>query len=440
MLPQEVLDILRRLNESGYAAYAVGGCVRDRLLGRVPEDWDLTTSARPEQVMELFAGHCIPSGLQHGTVTVRRNRRSFEVTTFRTDGVYSDHRHPDQVTFSDRLEEDLSRRDFTVGAMAMDADGRIVDLFGGREDLKNGVIRCVGDPDQRFDEDALRIMRALRFASVLRFSIDPDTADAIRRSREKLRHIAPERIREEMNKLLCGPDAARILLAFPEVIGVFLPEMLDAVGLDQRNPYHCYDVWEHTVRSVEAAPAEPILRWTMLFHDLGKTRCMTVDEAGVGHFYGHGKISCAMAREAMMRLKFDNDSRDRIERLVDWHDRVIPCNRKGLRRTVNKLGPEDALRLIAVKRADNLAQAPACRGRQGELDRARQILDELMAEDACFSLKQLAVNGRDMMALGLSGPAVGRMLQRLLELVLEEELPNRQEDLLRRAEEEKDRI
>ena len=435
MLPREVLEILRRLNERGYEAYAVGGCVRDQLLGRTPDDWDLTTSARPEQVMELFAPHCIPTGLQHGTVTVRQDHRSFEVTTFRTDGVYSDHRHPDEVHFSDRLEEDLKRRDFTVGAMAMDAQGRIVDLFGGREDLKNGVIRCVGEADRRFDEDALRIMRALRFMSVLGFSIAPDTADAIRRGREKLRHIAVERICVEMTKLLCGADAARVLLEFPEVIGVFLPEMLPAVGFEQRNRHHCYDVWEHTVRAVEAVPTEPVLRWAMLFHDLGKPHCFTLDEDGVGHFYGHGKISRTLAAEAMSRLKFDNDSRSRIELLVDWHDRMIPCTRKGLRRALNKLGADGVAQLIAVKRADNLAQAPAYRERQRELDRAEEIITELLAEDACFSLKQLAVDGRDMMALGLSGPAIGQMLQRLLEQVLEEKLPNDREILLQWAQE-----
>ena len=435
MLPREVLEILRRLNERGYEAYAVGGCVRDQLLGRTPDDWDLTTSARPEQVMELFAPHCIPTGLQHGTVTVRQDHRSFEVTTFRTDGIYSDHRHPDEVHFSDRLEEDLKRRDFTVGAMAMDAQGRIVDLFGGREDLKNGVIRCVGEADRRFDEDALRIMRALRFMSVLGFSIAPDTADAIRRGREKLRHIAVERICVEMTKLLCGADAARVLLEFPEVIGVFLPEMLPAVGFEQRNRHHCYDVWEHTVRAVEAVPTEPVLRWAMLFHDLGKPHCFTLDEDGVGHFYGHGKISRTLAAEAMSRLKFDNDSRSRIELLVDWHDRMIPCTRKGLRRALNKLGADGVAQLIAVKRADNLAQAPAYRERQRELDRAEEIITELLAEDACFSLKQLAVDGRDMMALGLSGPAIGQMLQRLLEQVLEEKLPNDREILLQWAQE-----
>ena len=260
MLPPEVLRIIRRLNGAGHLAYAVGGCVRDQLLGRTPEDWDLTTSARPEQVMELFAPHCVPTGLAHGTVTVRQDQRCVEVTTFRTDGPYSDHRHPDAVKFSHRLEEDLRRRDFTIGAMAMDADGGIVDLFGGREDLENGVIRCVGRADRRFEEDALRLMRALRFASVLGFSVASDTADAIRRHRRELRHVAPERLRVEMTKLLCGSDAARVLLDFPEVIAVFLPQMAAAVGFEQRNSHHCYDVWEHTARAVAAVPEQKIPR------------------------------------------------------------------------------------------------------------------------------------------------------------------------------------
>ncbi|MBE6990168.1 MAG: CCA tRNA nucleotidyltransferase [Ruminococcaceae bacterium] len=430
MLPRQALDILHRLNENGYEAYAVGGCVRDQLLGREPEDWDMTTSARPEQVMALFAGHCIPTGLQHGTVTVRQEHRSFEVTTFRTDGVYSDHRHPDAVAFSNSLEEDLRRRDFTIGAMAMGADGRIVDLFGGQEDLRNGVIRCVGDAERRFDEDALRIMRALRFAAVLGFSVAPDTADAIRKKAEDLRKIAVERIRVEMDKLLCGAHAAEVLLAFPDVIAVFLPEMRDAVGFQQKNPHHCYDVWEHTVRAAAAAPAEPMLRWTLLFHDLGKPKCFTQDEAGVGHFYGHGRVSCRLAAEATTRLKFDNASRERIELLVTWHDRYIPLTHRSFRRALNALGEEALRQLLAVKRADNMAQAPAYRSRLEKLDQAERLLDELLAADACFSLKQLAVNGRDIMALGLRGQAVGRMLQTLLGQVLEERLPNERSALL----------
>ena len=433
MLPEEVRSILRRLNENGYEAYAVGGCVRDGLLGRAPQDWDLTTSARPEQVAALFPGRCIPTGLQHGTVTVRQGGRSFEVTTFRSDGVYSDHRHPDQVTFSASLSEDLARRDFTIGAMAMDAEGNVTDLWGGQEDLRRGVIRCVGEADRRFEEDALRIMRALRFASVLGFAIEPETAAALRRKAPLLRAIAAERIAAEMDRLLLGEHVLEVLLAYPDVLGVFLPEVLPAVGFDQRNPHHCYDVWGHTAHAVAEGAPERAVRWALLFHDLGKPNCFTVDEAGVGHFYGHGKVSCDLARAAMGRLKFDTATRERVALLVDWHDRVVPNTHRSYRRVLNALGAEAAGQLLEVKRADNLAQAPACRGRQKELDRAREILDELLAQDACFSLSQLAVKGQDVLALGLRGPAVGRVLQRLLNDVVEERLPNDRAALLERA-------
>ncbi len=430
MLPDEVRMIIGRLNDRGYDAYAVGGCVRDSLLGRKPDDWDLTTSARPEEVMEIFSGCCIPTGLQHGTVTVRQNHQSYEVTTFRTDGGYTDHRHPDQVSFTRSLEEDLKRRDFTIGAMAMDSTGRIIDLFGGQKDLRDGVIRCVGDADTRFDEDALRIMRALRFASVLGFRIAPETSDAIHLGKDKLKSIAAERIREEMNKFLCGPKVAEVLLEYPDVIAVFLPEILESVGVDQKNPHHCYDIWEHTVRSIEASPANTILRWTMLFHDLGKPRCFTLDEKGIGHFYGHGIISSEITRSETAKLKFDNWSRNRICLLVEWHDRDIPCTRKGLRRAMNLLGTEGTEQLIAVKRADNLAQAPEYRGTQKVLDKAMEILKELIEEDACFTISQLSVNGNDMLELGITGPDIGRTLNSLLELVLEETLQNRREELL----------
>ncbi len=430
MMPQPVREILQRLQQAGYEACAVGGCVRDTLLGRTPEDWDLTTSARPEQVMALFPGHSIPTGLQHGTVTVRRGGASFEVTTFRTDGVYSDHRHPDTVRFSDSLEEDLCRRDFTVGAMAMEADGRIIDLFGGREDLARRQIRCVGSPERRFSEDALRIMRGLRFASVLGFAVEKETREAMRSCAPMLRSIAAERLRVEMTKLLTGPDASRVLLEAPEIFGVFLPEILPAVGFPQRNRYHCFDVWEHTARAVGAAPPDPVVRWTLLFHDLGKPDCFTEDAQGEAHFHGHAERSGILAAEAMRRLKFDNDSRDAILRLVERHDREIVSSRRSVRRCLNVLGPQGMEQLLSVKRADILAQAAAYRSRLDDLDEVKRIADGLIASNACFSLGQLAVNGRDMMELGLRGPAVGEMLRCLLDQVLEERLPNEKGILL----------
>ena len=435
MLPPSVLSILRALNGAGFAAYAVGGCVRDSLLGRSPDDWDVTTAARPEQVMALFPGESIPTGLQHGTVTVRSGGMSVEVTTFRADGVYSDHRHPDEVSFSADLTEDVKRRDFTVNAMAMDAAGEITDLFGGREDLQSRVIRCVGDPYRRFEEDALRILRALRFAAVLDFTVESVTAAACRDLAPTLKCIAAERITAEMTKLLCGASARRVLLEFPDVIGVFLPEILPAVGFDQRNVHHIYDVWEHTARAVGASENDPVVRWAMLFHDLGKPACFTVDGQGVGHFYGHGRRSLSIARDAMSRLKFSNEHRRQVADLVDWHDRVIPVTARGMRRCLNALGEEGTARLIAVKRADNLAQSPAYRSRQRQLDEAEAIVADLLSRDACFSLRQLAVNGRDMTALGLSGPAVGGMLRQLLERVLAEELPNDRDALLQWARE-----
>ena len=439
MLPQAVDGILRSLEEAGFSAYAVGGCVRDLLLCRTPRDWDVTTSARPEQVMALFAPHAIPTGLLHGTVTVCQGGERFEVTTFRADGVYSDHRHPDSVAFSGRLEDDLARRDFTIGAMAMDRRGEIVDLFGGRDDLDRGLLRCVGDASARFEEDALRIMRLLRFASELDFSIDPDTERAAREGCGALRYIAPERLREEMSRLLCGKAVCRVLRSYPDIIGTFLPEILPTVGLDQKNPHHCYDVWGHTAHAVASSPPDPLIRWTLLFHDLGKGKCFTVDEGGIGHFYGHGAVSATLAEQIMARLRFDNDSRRCILRLVDWHDRDIPRTRKSLRRALNRLGEDGLRQLITVKRADNAAQAPAYFAPvQRELDLAEEIVAELLAEDACFSLRQLAVNGRDMMALGLRGQQIGAMLQHLLSEVLEEHLPNEREILLHEAEQMKE--
>lgn len=430
MFPEEVKTVLKRLESAGFAAYIVGGCVRDLLMGRIPEDWDMTTSARPEQVMALFEGHCIPTGLQHGTVTVRENHRSFEITTFRADGDYADHRHPDTVHFSDTLAEDLQRRDFTVNAMAMDLRGELTDLYGGREDLRNRVIRCVGDPDKRFNEDALRIMRALRFASVLGFTIAPKTAQSLCSQRELLRDIAVERIYVEMNKLLCGDSAADVLLAYPEVIGVFLPEILPCVGFDQRNYHHCYDVWEHSIRAMAAAPKDAALRWTMLLHDAGKPAVFTQDDDGVGHFYGHAKVSIELAKTAMSHLKFPTAQQQQILTLIEWHDREISRTEKSIRRALNKLGAEGLRQLIAVKRADNMGQAEEFRWVQQELDRAEEIMETLLAQDACFSLKQLAIRGGDAAALGLQGAAIGAALQRALEAVLDGEIPNDREALL----------
>ena len=433
MFPAAVSAVLARLEQAGFAAYAVGGCVRDTLLHRVPEDWDVTTAARPEQVAALFAGQCIPTGLPHGTVTVRQDGLPIEVTTFRADGPYSDHRRPDAVRFSRSLAEDLCRRDLTVNAMAMDRRGVVTDLHGGREDLRRGMLRCVGEPDRRFDEDALRIMRTLRFAAVLGFSVEAETAAALRRKAPLLADIAAERLLSEMDRLLCGSHVLPVLLAYPDVLGSFLPELLPCVGLDQRNRHHCYDVWEHTAHAVAAVPPEPVLRWAMLLHDIGKPACFTVDQQGVGHFYGHPKVSAALAEEMCRRLRMDKRTAREIVTLVQWHDRDIPRTEKAIARAVHQLGEDTFRRLLSIKRADNLAQHPAYRGRLAEIDKAEALLDGLLAKQACFSLRELAVNGNDLLALGLSGPAVGRTLEALLAQVLDGALPNEREALLAQA-------
>lgn len=429
-LPETVKSVLGTLEGAGREAWCVGGCVRDLLLGRRPADWDVTTSALPEETLALFGADAAPTGLRHGTVTVRTAEGAVEVTTYRCDGRYRDHRRPERVTFTSSVTEDLRRRDFTVNAMALDLRGTLLDPFDGQRDLRAGVLRCVGTPERRLTEDALRILRGLRFSAVLGFSIEGETARALHRCRRLLTAIAAERIQTEVVKLLCGPWAAEVLRGYPDVAGVFWPELLALVGLDQRNPHHCYDAWEHTLHALEAVSPDPVLRLTLLLHDVGKPPCRTVDAAGVGHFYGHPAVSRTLAENMLRRLKFDTATRETVTRLVEWHDRDIPRTDRGLRRALLALGEADLRRLMAVKRADNLAQAPAFRGVQREIDRAEEILNGLLARDECFSLRQLAVNGRDLAALGLAGPEIGRTLQSLLEQVVDGETPNRREELL----------
>ena len=436
-IPEHVKTILSRLEAAGHEAYCVGGAVRDRLLGRAPGDWDVTTSALPEEVSALFAPHALPTGLRHGTVTVKpEGVPGVEVTTYRRDGAYSDCRRPDSVEFTASLEEDLARRDFTVNAMALDLRGALADPFGGGEDLKRGLLRAVGEPEKRFGEDALRILRGLRFAARLGFSIEAGTDRALRACAPLLERIAPERVREELTGILCGPYAEKVLVSYPDVLGVVLPEIAPSVGFDQRSVYHCYDVWEHTARAVGAAPPAPVLRWTMLLHDLGKPDTFFLDGEGRGHFYGHWRKSAEYAGAILDRLRFDRHSRDLILTLVERHDCELPLSEKSVRKNLARYGEEAVRALLAVKRADNLAQAPEYRDRQVLIGQWEDLLNLVLQEGACFSLRQLAVRGGDLTALGLRGPAVGRVLQALLDQVLDGKLPNDREILLRCVREE----
>ena len=413
-LPKSVQIVLRRLEEDGQEAWCVGGCVRDSLLGRTPEDWDVTTSALPEQIMELFGAQARPTGLQHGTVSVTLEGETVEVTTFRVDGTYHDHRRPDQVTFTRSLEEDLHRRDFTIKAMALNLRGELRDPFCGQSDLAAGVLRCVGEPERRFEEDALRILRGVEEA----------TAMGIHRCAPLLAQIAPERIAKELMGLLVGARADAVLREYPDVIGVFWPEILPMVGFDQRNRHHCYDVWEHTLHALSYTPPDPVVRCVMLLHDIGKPKTFTLDAEGHGHFRGHPLVSRDLSEEMLRRLKCSNAFCQTVTRLVEWHDRGICQDERTLRRALYSLGEQDLRRLLVIKRADNLAQSPAFRQRQAELDWAEKELARLLDEQACMSLRDLAVNGKDLTDMGLRGPEIGAMLETLLERVVDGELPN----------------
>ena len=430
-LPSPVLGAMRQLEAHGFEAYVVGGCVRNSLLGIEVNDWDMTTSASPEEMKACFAGaRVIETGIQHGTLTVLWEGMSLEITTYRTDGEYLDHRRPASVTFSRNVEEDLARRDFTVNAMAYHPTRGLVDLFGGTADLKSRTIACVGEPARRFDEDGLRILRALRFASVLDFTIHPATAAAIHEGRRLLSNIAAERIREEFCKLLCGVGAVGILREYADVIGVFLPELEACVDFAQNTKYHCFDVYEHTLHALEASPRELLTRLALLFHDIAKPLCYTEDEHG-GHFYGHGKLGTEMTEEILKRLRFDNDTQHRVTRLVEYHDRPVSPTPGAVKRLMMRMSDEDILRLMEVWRCDRLACAPAHRTLPEALESIPRMVRELREREACLSLKTLAVGGEELLALGVPrGKRVGELLQLLLEEVLDERLPNEKEALL----------
>lgn len=435
-LPVGAAEILKRLHRAGHEAYVVGGCVRDCLLGRTPEDWDITTSALPEEVAACFKGErMIETGLRHGTVTLLLRGEPYEITTYRLDGDYADFRRPLRVTFTRSLAEDLARRDFTIGAMAYRPGEGVVDLYGGREDLRRRIIRCVGEPDKRFREDALRILRALRFASVLDFRLEPGTAWSAEANHMLLCKIAPERVRAELDKLLCGPAAARVLREYRLILAEALPEILPLYGFDQRTPYHAYDVWEHTLRTVEAVTPEPALRLTMLMHDMGKPASFTTDKRGQGHFRGHPAESVHLARTILGRLRYDKDTTKTVLELIRLHDYRLQPAAVPIRRLLAEIGPERFRQLIQVQRADAAGKAPSAREEQTRrVEQTQAMLEEILRRGDCFTLRELAISGRDVVALGIpAGPSVGKLLQTLLRSVIEGETANTRQALLDRA-------
>lgn len=436
-IPSAVCGILETLTKAGYTAYLVGGCVRDQQMGRMTHDWDIATSALPDEVTRLFTGRkVIPTGIRHGTVTVMADGRPVEVTTYRMDGDYEDHRHPAQVSFARSLTDDLARRDFTINAMAYHPEEGLIDPFGGREDLRARLLRCVGDPERRFEEDALRLMRALRFSSVLGCAIEPAAQDALRRQAGLLRTISPERIFKEWLLLLCGDNVEAVMLNYADVLAVILPEITAMRACNQRHPCHAYDVYTHTVKSIAAAPADPLIRLSMLFHDAGKPFCRTRGADGYDHFYGHAAISSELAGKRLRALRADRATIDTVTRLVSLHDADLPATRPVVRRWLNRLGPDNFERWLHIRRADIQALAPAVRPAKREAwDAFVSLYREVLREQACFSRSQLAVNGRDLIAAGFPpGEAMGRLLTQMLEAVIEERLPNDRDALLAFAE------
>ena len=435
-MPEAIRQIIARLNGRGYEAYVVGGCVRDALLGREPHDWDVCTSALPQEVVDSFPERTVhPTGIQHGTVLVSWEGEGVEITTFRTEGDYSDHRHPDRVTFVRSLEEDLSRRDFTVNAMAYHPERGVTDPFGGQADLRSGLIRCVGDPVRRFQEDGLRILRALRFAARYGFAIEERTAKAMEECRELLRWIAVERIFQELKGILCGAGTGELLRRHREIAAVCLPELRPAFDFEQHNPNHCYDVWEHTLHAVDNIAPDPVLRLAMLFHDIGKPATFSLDENGVGHCYRHHLVSARIAEDVLRRMRCDNETREAVVTLVDYHDRYRRFPRRTTGRLLSELGAERTRQLLQVIEADIKAQNPdSVPMKMERLLEGYAMVEALLAAGSCLSVRDLAIGGRDLIALGgRPGIRFGQVLDALFRQVLDGTLENRREPLLAAA-------
>jgi len=430
LLPGPIQNCIEKLEAAGCAAYAVGGCVRDACLGLTPQDYDLCTSALPEETEAVFAGErLVLAGKKHGTIGVVTDSGVVEITTYRTEGDYRDNRHPAWVRFVPTIEEDLARRDFTVNAMAYSPTRGFADPFGGREDLEKGILRAVGDPEQRFREDSLRILRGVRFAARFRLTPEERTLRAMESLSFLMENLAKERVFEEISKLLlvaCAED----LLRFAPILAAAIPELKPMLGFDQHSPYHAFDLFAHTAHVVENVAADLTLRWAALLHDTGKIPTFTRDETGRGHFYGHATESAILADDILRRLKAPTALRETAVEIIGLHMNKIEATPKAVRRYLNRLGPEKFEMLLKQQTADMCSKGIIHPPVLEHFDELRQIRDRLLAEEACFSLKDLALNGHDLMALGYEGKAIGQALNRLLELVMDEQVENTKEALL----------
>lgn len=458
-LPQKVDYIIDQLMKNGFEAYAVGGCVRDTILGKEPEDWDITTSAKPEEVKEIFK-RTIDTGILHGTVTVMLEKDGYEVTTYRIDGEYEDNRHPKEVEFTANLVEDLKRRDFTINAMAYNTKDGMVDIFDGLKDLEDGIIRCVGSARDRFDEDSLRILRAIRFSAQLGFEIEEDTLEAIKEKKENLKNISAERIRVELNKLLLSSHPDKLFIAYKTgITKVILPEFDMMMITEQFSHHHIYSVGVHTVKGIEVvgntkdkllnieelkdlefknnscicnSKDKLILKWTMLLHDVEKPSCKFRGKDGEDHFYGHQEKGAVTAKDILKRLKFDNETMDKVVRLVKWHDYDFTLTSSGMRRAINKVGEDIMELLFEIKRADILAQNPdTWEDKIRKITEAESFFYQIKNKEECINLKMLAINGQDLINLGLRpGKKIGDILNKLLDCVLEKPEDNEKDTLI----------
>lgn len=432
LLPEKVNMIIHTIQAAGFEAYAVGGCVRDSILGRVPDDWDITTSAKPEDIKKLFR-RTIDTGIEHGTVTVMLDKEGFEVTTYRIDGEYEDSRHPKEVTFTSNLREDLRRRDFTINAMAYNDEVGLVDIFEGISDIEKKVIRCVGDAKERFTEDALRMMRAVRFSAQIGYSIDEVTKEAIKELAPTLKKISAERIQVELIKLVTSNNPDFLRIAYETgITAQVLPEFDLCMKTEQNNPHHIYTVGEHTLQSMKYIEKDKVLRLAMLFHDMGKPKARTLDEKGIHHFHGHNVISSEITKNVLRRLRFDNDTLHKVERLVFYHDYRPELTEKSVRRFVAKIGKELFPSYLLVQRADVLAQSQYKQEEKLQnIETVGKIFEGILEREECLSLKDLAVTGKDLIDIGIKpGKEIGEILSAFLEMVIENPEYNTKEFLL----------
>ena len=435
-IPKQIDQVLEKLENAGFEAYIVGGCVRDGIMGKTAHDYDITTSAEPRETERVFADcRVVETGIKHGTVTVLFKGMSVEITTFRVDGDYPDGRHPSNVSFSRNLEDDLARRDFTMNAIAYSPRRGFIDIFGGEADIKSRIIRCVGEPEKRFSEDALRVMRALRFSAVLGFDIEENTKSALLLKKENLKNVSRERIFSELKQLLCGGNVKQVLLEHREVFAEIVPEVREMFDYNQHSKYHNSTLFEHTARAVEAAPQRAEMRLAMFFHDIGKPACRSTDENGEGHYYGHAAKSAELADKILRELKCDNALRVRVCEIIKYHDMPIELSRRAIKRQLSKLGGELFCDVMAAHIADDSAKQPFTLARTETAREAIRIAEEIAEEKPCLDLKALAVNGGDLKGIIEPSPMMGEILGELLNEVVDGTLENEKSALLERARE-----